>query len=259
MSRFEFDSNSGNPNFVAALSRGFDILHCFDAQHGSLSHAEIARRVGVPRSTVVRMVATLLALGYLRYNASTERFSLSAGVLELGFSRLAQDGVLSVVLPFMQALANEIDGMVAIGAMRSSRMIYQHVCQGQSPLVLRLEAGIETSLTLSAMGRAYLGALTADELASLIALRPEKADKIQQRAEHSAEQLARQGFCVSLDEWHLGVSGVAVPLRLECGSVLPINCGVSSLRVGHKVLVETIGPKLCAMVARLEAMILPAS
>src|SRR5699024_12045043 len=108
MSRFEFDSNSGNPNFVAALSRGFDILHCFDAQHGSLSHAEIARRVGVPRSTVVRMVATLLALGYLRYNASTERFSLSAGVLELGFRRLAHDGEIFVGMSFMQVLATEL-------------------------------------------------------------------------------------------------------------------------------------------------------
>lgn len=257
MSRFESDNSVGNPNFVAALSRGLDILHCFNAQHGSLSHADIARRVGVPRSTVVRMVATLQELGYLRYNSNTERYSLSAGVLELGFNRLAKDGVQSVVQPFMQALADEVDCMVAIGAMRSSRMIYQHVCQGPSPLVLRLAAGIETSLTLSAMGRAYLGALTAEELASLVAMRPEKAEQIQQCAKRSAAELAQQGFCVSLDEWHMGVSGVAAPLRLECGGIMPINCGASSLRVGHQTLVETIGPKLRTMVAGLATMILP--
>lgn len=258
MSRFESDSGTtGNPNFVTALSRGLDILSCFGAQHSSLSNSEIARMVGVPRSTVARMVATLQLLGYLRYNANTERYSLNTGVLELGFKQLAEEGVVSVAAPFMQALADETDCMVAIGALHGTQMIYQHVCQGPSPLMLRLTSGIEASLTTSAMGRAYLGALTAKELAALIAQRPDQAEELQQVAERSREDLLRYGFCSSLDEWRDGVRGVAAPLRLECGSLMSINCGASSLRLKHDVLMHDIGPKLSAMVASLEAMILP--
>lgn len=264
MSRLTFDANTvGNPNYVTALARGLEILRCFGSGTEKLSNAELARLVNVPRGTVARMTSTLWQLGYLHYAAASERYSLSASVLELGFLGLARDGVTSVVAPFMQELADETDCMVALGQIKNGRAVYVHVCQGQSPLRLRLAEGSEASLTQSAMGRAYLAALPAalreQHLATLASKEPEDWKAKLQGVEQSLADYEQYGFCISADDWKPGVSGVAVPLRVEePHQIMPINCGASSLRVNREALINDIGPKLRELVAKIEAIMLVA-
>lgn len=263
MSRLTLDANTvGNPNYVTALARGLKILRCFGSGSEKLSNSELSRLVNVPRGTVARMTFTLSQMGYLKYTAASERYSLSASVLELGFLDMARDGVTSVVAPFMQELADETDCMVALGQIRNNRAVYVHVCQGQSPLRLQLAEGAEASLTQSAMGRAYLAALPTAQreqvLAHLESQEPENWNEMIQGVEQGLEDYARYGFCISAEDWRPGVSGVAVPLRVEGQQIMPINCGASSLRLNREILISDIGPRLRDLVAKIEAIMLVA-
>src|SRR5690554_7721401 len=80
------DTPSRNsPDFVEALSRGLSVLRCFTPGVRSLGNLVIAERTGLPRSTVSRIVCTLLTLCYLRYDSVSGRYSPGYAVLELGF------------------------------------------------------------------------------------------------------------------------------------------------------------------------------
>ena len=52
------------PDTVGALDRGLGILNCFRDGQRVLSATDLARLTGIPRPTVVRLAATLIAANH---------------------------------------------------------------------------------------------------------------------------------------------------------------------------------------------------
>ena len=110
------DGADADPGFVTALARGLEILRAFGRDDRYLGNGELAKRTGIPKSTVSRLTQTLTSLGYLRYVDQLERYQLGPGVLALGYRYLAGNGVRDIAHPHMQALADSTDCSVALGA-----------------------------------------------------------------------------------------------------------------------------------------------
>ena len=58
-------------HFVTALSRGLEVLGCFRSGDKLLGNVDIARRCGLPKSTVSRLTYTLTRIGYLHYDETS--------------------------------------------------------------------------------------------------------------------------------------------------------------------------------------------
>jgi len=245
-------------NFVTALARGFELLRAFRPGDEYLGNGELSNRTGIPRPTVSRLTHTLTRLGYLRYSEQLEKYQLGVGVLALGYRYLSSVGVRDVARPYMQALADQTDCLVALGTMDRNEMTYIEVCQGAGPLVLRLEVGSRIPLLDSAMGRAYLAGLSEQrraryliELAS--ATGADLAD-IRGWVNRSLAYYSDHGFCMAQREWDEDISGVAVPLVLEGGSqVMAFNCGGAALRLDTNTLEQRLGPELIKVAQQVRA------
>jgi DNA-binding IclR family transcriptional regulator len=68
---------------VAALERGLSLLDAFSAGAGTLSLAELASATGYYKSTILRLCASLLRLGYLQ-RLDDGRYRLGPAVFQLG-------------------------------------------------------------------------------------------------------------------------------------------------------------------------------
>ncbi|MCA3187464.1 MAG: helix-turn-helix domain-containing protein, partial [Cupriavidus sp.] len=74
---------------VPGLERGLRLLGEFSSKDRTLSAAELARRLQVPRSTVFRLLATLEMMGFVERTDGGREFRLGMAVLRLGFDYLA--------------------------------------------------------------------------------------------------------------------------------------------------------------------------
>lgn len=236
-------------NFVTALSRGLELLRAFGAGEEYLGNAELSSRTGIPRPTVSRLTYTLKQLGYLQHNERLEKYRLGAGVLALGYRYLASIGIRDIARPHMQRLADATDCAIALGTADRQSMTYVEVCQGSGPLVMRLETGSRIPIATTAIGRAWLCGLSSQQRQDFMQQAkerdPDNWPAIEQAIHKSLEEYAQYGFCLSEGDWEREVSAVAIPLVLEGGAeVMAINCGGSSLRLSHRILVENLGPRL---------------
>jgi DNA-binding IclR family transcriptional regulator len=68
---------------VAALERGLSVLDAFNSGAGTLSLAELAAATGLYKSTILRLCASLLRLGYLQ-RLDDGRYRLGPAVFQLG-------------------------------------------------------------------------------------------------------------------------------------------------------------------------------
>ena len=96
---------------VHSLELGLRILESFDRDAvDEMSLSEMARRIGVSRSSAFRLVHTLQRLGYLEREDETKNYRLGARVMSLGYSFLASKDIAELALFLCSERARQIQG-----------------------------------------------------------------------------------------------------------------------------------------------------
>lgn len=236
--------------FVTALARGLAILRCFKRSERWLANSEIASRTGLPRPTVSRLTYTLTRLGYLEHSQKLEKYALGASVLALGHAFLAGEDVRTVARPLMQALAEEVQASVILGALDQTQMVVLEVCHGSNAFHIRREIGERLPHGTTALGRAYLAGLDEARYEQALAALEQRVPKAQRAGLRSGVDQARadfaeHGFVFSLGDWMPELYAVGVPLPIQGGErllALSVNGPVYSMT--RERLVGEVGPAL---------------
>ncbi|MGO9698288.1 MAG: helix-turn-helix domain-containing protein, partial [Xanthobacteraceae bacterium] len=87
----EVESDEGakahDKEFMATLAKGLAVLGTFSRERPTMTLSQAALAAGLSRATARRILRTLTELGYVEQ--SGRQFSLSSGILKLGFAYLA--------------------------------------------------------------------------------------------------------------------------------------------------------------------------
>lgn len=249
-------------HFVTALARGLDVLGAFRSRDRILGNQELARRCGLPKSTISRLTYTLTKQGYLEHaddGSGNTGYRLGSAVLALGSAMLAGMDMRQVARPLMQELADHSRAMVSLGTRDRLSMIYVENCRSESALTLSLDVGSRIPLATTAMGRAYLAVCGEAERSDLME-RIRHLDEIawpgvRVGIERALAEYRELGCCTSFGEWQKDVNAIAIAFRPPGGrSVMAINCGGPSFNLPREVLLREARPQLLALALRLQGM-----
>lgn len=86
---------------VRAVERALDILLCFTTR-SDLGLTEIASQIGLHKSTVHRLMATLEDRGFVIRDAATEKYRLGIRIWELSAHMSRSDDPAILLLPAME-------------------------------------------------------------------------------------------------------------------------------------------------------------
>jgi DNA-binding IclR family transcriptional regulator len=100
------DLANGSDGGVAAVDRAFSILSAFQAEQERLSLAELARRTGLYKSTILRLITSLEKAGFVR---RLNDGSYSVGPEPLRLSQLYQASfrLRDIIHPLLESIAEE--------------------------------------------------------------------------------------------------------------------------------------------------------
>lgn len=84
------------------LSNAFAILRCFSVDRPELGVTDVARMIGVHKSTVSRMMTNLQRLGYLHRDEATDKYRLGMSLLTLVAPLLSNVDVRRIAHPLLQ-------------------------------------------------------------------------------------------------------------------------------------------------------------
>jgi DNA-binding IclR family transcriptional regulator len=217
-------------NTVSALERGIAVLRCFEADPRPLSNREVAHATGIPKPTVTRLLATLVAVGYLKPAREPDKYQLAAGVIPLAHAFLKSVDVRAYARPHMVALADAMGGWVYLAVPNGLEMIIIETCRAHGAVLLsRLDVGSRVPIPNSALGRAYVSALESRERERLLEdlRRAFGADwpKLRAGLQLALKDATEHGYCMSAGEWHPDVNSIAVPLFGPGGERMALLCG----------------------------------
>lgn len=195
-----------------------------DSDPAGLSAAEIGRRLGVHKSTVLRLAAPLLEAELLRRDTTSGRFRLGSGALRLGHAYLASLDVESVAAGALEDLART-SGCVSVLAVPDGlemRVAGRHGSHGGALRAVRTPTTIP--LHCSATGKAMLSVAPSSYVEQAVAagLRAATSRSITDPGELRAElqRTRRRGFAVDDRELDPDLRAVAAPVLDHTGGVV---------------------------------------
>lgn len=245
-------SGSSRPDTVSALERGIAVLRCFTETRRSLTSTELSRLTGVPRPTVTRLAGTLVTLGLMKQEAGSDRYMLGPGVVSLARVFLAGLDVRAIARPHMQALAEEAGGSVYLALPDGLDMVIVEACRPRTTMLApRLDVGSRAPIANSALGRAYLWALPAEERARLIETmrlaRGSDWAALEPPMKRALQEGDKLGYCISAGDFHREINSVSVPLVGPNGEIMALNCGTAAFVYTEDHLRKEIAPRLLKM------------
>jgi DNA-binding IclR family transcriptional regulator len=217
---------------VQAIARAARILGALEAAPGGLSLAQIAQRVGLPRSTVHRIVRAL----------TSERFLVpvsAAGGVRLG-PRLA--GLASAALgelrqqirPHLERLSHEVNETVDLAVLDRDRVVFIDQVAAPQRLQAVSAVGARFPAHCTANGKALLAELAPEQVEALLPARLERLTRrtITSRLKlaRELEQIRAEGVAFDREEHSEGICAVGKTVADGMGGRAAVTIPLPALR-----------------------------
>ena len=162
------DPPSSNGVSSTAL-KALHVLEVVAAEPRPLSLREVAARADMGRSATHRMLATLLAAGYVRQEAGTRRYAMSYRVVTLSRNLLAENEVVRLARQTLERVASETQEGVHLEVLDGTEtVLVQHV-KGSRLVAIDFQVGDRSQLHCTSIGKALLAFQDVSTIESVIA------------------------------------------------------------------------------------------
>lgn len=208
---------------VPGLERGLAILQLFDRQRTSLSAADVARALDIPRSTVFRLMQTLEHLGFLERD--DRQFRLGPAILRLGFEYLASLELTELARPMLERMRDDSGYTTQLVIRDGADVVIVLKASVPSGFASNVTVGSRLPAHATVIGRMLL--VDLDD-AALAALYPEpRLARVNDKTPRTLADLRRtladdraRGYAVSESNYEAGISAVAAPVRDGGGKIV---------------------------------------
>jgi len=254
---------AGTASYSQSLERGLAILSAFRSGRPDLGISDLAREVGLGRSTTHRYVSTLAALGYLQQDRTSRKYRLGPRVLDLGFSAINSMELRELAAPHLQQLSDDTGFTVNMAILDGVDIVYVERCRSsraaQREIDLNLHVGSRMPAYCTSMGKVLLAFLEPEERERLIdrsTLQRRGPNTLTTRKVLRAEldHVRHEGFAINNEELAYGLRSIAAPVRQADGAVAAaVNLAVHSSMVSMQELVARLTPALLRTAAEISA------
>ncbi|MBW2040314.1 MAG: IclR family transcriptional regulator [Deltaproteobacteria bacterium] len=203
---------------IPALSRGLDILDLLAAEEGELGFMDIARRLDIPKPSLLRILRTLMHKGFIIQDDNTKKYKLGLKIIRIGNTVLGRIDLRSLAREAMRHLSESTRETVELSTLDRDQLIL--IDQIESPEGIRLYQHIGSAYPYfhtNAVGKVYLAYMD-----------PEKRRKVlgkiglpkiteytiteMKRLERELEGVRSRGYAFEDQELRLGLRRLASPI-----------------------------------------------
>lgn len=201
---------------VRSIARAVGVLNLFDVEHPVRPLRELVTQTGLPKTTVVRLLATLEFLGLI-CDRGDSTYGLGAGFLRWVTLSQAMWEVSAETRALMTRLADTCGETVNIYARQDTHRVA--IAQVEATTTVRsvVAVGAPYALAYGAAAKILLTGAPQQTLHDLAAMEPDLDVETLRR---EITDIAAAGYAVTHGERELGASAVAAPIRASDGRVI---------------------------------------
>jgi IclR family acetate operon transcriptional repressor len=199
------------------------ILKQFSTAEPQLAVSELAHRLDLTKSSVHRLLGSLLRSGMVVQDPLTRRYTLGRQAVQLAYTAIYADPLLHVALTYLHYLADQVGEVAYLAERRElegAPVLLVLSPMLQEPPAWRTTIPLHSTsagkVLLAYAEQAERDKLLGNELPASTEYTITDAGELRQEL----ERVRAQGYAMCLEEDVLGQNGVAVPVTDQDGQVI---------------------------------------
>lgn len=233
----QVDLQKGQRNEMRMIARAAKVMRAIAETPTGLSLGQIAKSTGLARSTVQRLIGALEAEGFVSTEAGQVGAKLGLELVRLGATALAD--VRQLFRPFMERLQLKIGETVELTRLSDVGPVVIEQITSSESLRVSSYVGRHLPMHCTAAGKAHLMMMTAQHAKNYVTSPLKKYTQntlvIIKEAIAVANTHSAFAFAYEHDEFLMGVSAIAVPVKVPGGENHTLVISMPTLRFDGRV------------------------
>jgi IclR family transcriptional regulator, KDG regulon repressor len=209
-----------------SLERALQILNAFGVEHQTLTLAQLATALSLPRATVLRLCSTLVKYSFLRQDPESKRYSLGLRLFELGSIVFNSFSLRRIASHHLSQLQAKLGKTIFLGVLDNDDLLYIDKKEDpRNPIRFTSEVGRRRPPNWGMVGPLIMAYLPDDEIERILERRPlmltaKKSLTTKEELMKWLHQIREQGYAIDEETAMDGISGIAAPVRDATGKVI---------------------------------------
>jgi len=204
--------------FAPSVKRAFEILKLVSTSKDGAGISEIARGLGMAKSTVHGMTSALEEIGVVLRDPVTKRYTLGFTLFELAKNAYSQIDLKDLARPVAEELMERSQASVFVGVLNWDHVTILDVVEPRTELKITAPIGTTLPLLAGAAGKVFLSKLGEEEVRRIIKTKgltrfTENSITSTERYLQEIRAARENGFATDDEEYILGVRAVAAPIN----------------------------------------------
>jgi IclR family acetate operon transcriptional repressor len=244
---------------VQSVERALELLEALAEPGEAKGVSELARATGLPVATIHRLLATMVAGGYVRQDTGSHKYTLGSHLIRLG--EAAARDFAQFARPYLTELMEASGETANLAMFEDGQVAYvAQVASRHHRVRMFTEVGRRVNPHTSGVGKVVLAFCPRPEVEALLARTglPRRTPRtITDQARFLAEldKVAGQGYAIDSGEEEVGVRCLAVPVFGVGGSVAAMSVSAPEGRLQDRDI-ERVLPEMLRISAALSAAFL---
>lgn len=243
---------------VKPVAKALQTLIILSEAGRDLSLTELCHRVDIPKTTVFRYLQTLVAYGFVRHEAQSDRYGLGLRLWALGQVVVANSRLREVAIQPLEALRDRFDETINLGVLDGKEIVYIEMAESRRSLRMQARLGGRDPVYTTSLGRAILAFLPderwPDHLPVRLSIRTGRTISSLPALRRELRATRNRGYAVDNGENEEGSRCLGAPIwdqRGEVVAALSLSAPASRFGEGREAEVAREVVKTANHISRL--------
>jgi IclR family transcriptional regulator, acetate operon repressor len=245
--RLKIKPKARDRNGVQVIARAAEILRALEGSNG-MSLGQLATRVGLPKSTVQRIIAALDSENFVVSASPGGRLRLGPGLVRIAHS--IRFPIAETARPYLRELSEKTGETVDLAVLDGDKAVFVDQIPGTHRLRAVSAIGVSFPLHCTANGKAMLAALNDEELGRLkkrvrLTAFTENSIRSWEELQQQLLRIRETGLAYDREEHSMGISAIGTAIIGFEGEIAAITIPTPTVRFAKKEPELAKALKLC--------------
>jgi IclR family KDG regulon transcriptional repressor len=209
---------------LSSVASSIRLLKAFSEEQVEIGISDLAKRLGVAKSTVHRLAVTLVADGMLEQNPDTGKYRLGLSLFRLGSLVRRRMNVSTEARPLLRELREKVNETVHLAVLDGTEIMYVFNLESTQSIRMRSDVGVRKPAYCTAEGQVILAYQPPEVIEQVVrdglAARTPQTITDPLALKKVLEGVRARGCAIEDEESELGMRCIAAPLRNDAGEVV---------------------------------------
>lgn len=229
---------------VQSVERTLDIIETLSEYKTGVGVTTLSKELKLHKSTVHRLLTTLMLRKYVEQDAETSKYKLGMRVFELGNAVLSKLDIRQHAMPYLRQLWRTTGETVQLAIVDQYKVLYVDVLETLERVGVKSNVGERVPLHCAAAGKAWLANLPGerlDEVIKFVKFEPFTPYTIDssEKLKEAVTQAQDMGYAVDNQEYSSDLVAVSSAVKNYRGRVIAcISITAPALRMNEERIRE---------------------